>query len=121
MEGLRDLAEKLDCPIIILSQLGRSVEKRRGHRPALCDLKGTGIVLDYFDKVLLLYRDDYYCEDTDREGKVDVMVARNTTGEIGLITLEYIKEIGVFEACTSDKQDLSKAGDEKDGKDYRDN
>ena len=59
----------------------------------LSDLRDSGNIEQDADQVLLLYRDDYYAEREHRvslkPGILDVMVAKNRDGEVGLIDLSY--------------------------------
>ena len=55
------MAQDINKPILALSQLSRSVEQREDHRPIITDfsVESQGR-FDYVDKMLLLYRHDYY-------------------------------------------------------------
>ena len=97
LDELRMLAKESDCPIIVISQLGRNIEKRPDHRPLIPDLMEVGLTDDFFDKIIFLYRDDYYDETTDRKGVADILVAKNKTGGIGTISLAFVRNLSLFE------------------------
>jgi replicative DNA helicase len=57
--GIKGIAKELKIPIIVLAQLNRSVEQRKGQRPMLSDLRESGSIEQDADMVGLLTRADY--------------------------------------------------------------
>lgn len=100
-QGLKALAKRLDCPVLALSQLNRSVEARECKRPTLGDLRDSGAIEQDADVVLAVYREAYYLEraepDKDRSGEwadwrqaldrcvdeLEIIVLKQRSGPIG--------------------------------------
>lgn len=60
---LSDVADKFNCPVLILSQLSRTCELREDHHPVKKDLTDSMIDMAV-DNIFFLFRDDYYNEDS---------------------------------------------------------
>jgi replicative DNA helicase len=93
--GLKGLARELNIPIVAISQLSRATEAREGHVPRMSDLRESGALEQDADMVLLLYREDYYHPE-QREGEVDLIIAKQRNGPTGKILLSYAKEFYRF-------------------------
>lgn len=90
--SLKALARDLHIPILALSQLSRAVEQRPSKLPQLSDLRESGAIEQDADVVLMLYREDYYEEDTDRKGITDIFIRKHRNGPIGHVELAFKKE-----------------------------
>lgn len=89
---LKQIGRELRVPIIALSQLSRAVENRPGNIPQLSDLRDSGSIEQDADVVLMLYREDYYEEDSDRPGMTDVYVRKHRNGPTGRVELHFKRE-----------------------------
>ncbi|CAM5208341.1 replicative DNA helicase [Oligella ureolytica] len=87
--SLKLLAKELDCPIVLLSQLSREVEKRTDKRPLLSDLRESGAIEQDADVVIMLYRDDYYNDQSPLEGYAQLLVRKQRMGPIGDLYLKF--------------------------------
>src|SRR3989339_23592 len=90
--SLKVLARELRIPIVALSQLSRAVEQRPSKVPQLADLRESGAIEQDADVVLMMYREDYYEEDTDREGITDIYIRKHRNGPTGRVELRFKKE-----------------------------
>jgi replicative DNA helicase len=108
--GLKTLARELDIPVIVTSQLSRAVETRGGDKkPILSDLRESGAIEQEADKVLFLYRGEYYGLEQDCEGNptkdiAEVIVAKNRFGPVGTSRLRFINGFARFENLTEADQ-----------------
>ncbi len=94
--SLKILAKELDCPVIALSQLSRSPELRKDHRPILSDLRESGSIEQDADIVMFLYRDEYYHDDSEKKNIGEVIVAKNRHGETGNVELVWFGQVQKF-------------------------
>lgn len=88
---IKGLARELNVPIIALSQLSRAVESRVDKKPILSDLRESGSIEQDADIVMMLYREEYYDEFTERKGITDVAIRKNRNGPVGTIELMFDK------------------------------
>ena len=93
--NLKHLARELNCPVIALSQLNRSLENRVDKKPKLSDLRESGAIEQDADVVLFLYRQGYY-ENTD-DGLTNVIIAKHRNGPTGVIDLWFNLGLTKFE------------------------
>lgn len=90
--SLKQIGRELRVPILALSQLSRAVETRPGNIPQLSDLRDSGSIEQDADVVLMMYREDYYEEDSDRPGMTDIYIRKHRNGPTGRVELHFKKE-----------------------------
>ena len=94
--SLKILAKELDVPVIALSQLSRTAERRDDKRPMLSDLRESGAIEQDADLVIFLYRDDYYNEDTEKKNVAEVILAKHRGGSTGTVELAWMPSYTKF-------------------------
>jgi replicative DNA helicase len=107
---IKQIARELRIPILALSQLSRAVESRPDKIPQLSDLRESGSIEQDADIVMMMYRDDYYNEDSDRQGIADIFIRKHRNGPTGRVELMFKKEQMRF--YDIDKQHSSGGGDD---------
>ncbi len=98
---IKAMAQDLDVPVILLSQLNRRVEQRPKKRPQLSDLRASGAIEQDADLVAMLYRPEYYDIDTDDQGRSTrgvafVDIAKQRNGPTGSAAVHFEKKTGAW-------------------------
>lgn len=102
--SLKALAKETRTTIIALSQMNRSVEAREGlegKRPRLSDLRESGAIEQDADMVIFVHRPEVYGiysddKGNDLRGKAEIIIGKNRSGDTGLFSLVFKKDISSF-------------------------
>jgi len=78
----------MNCPVILLSQLSREVERRPDKRPIMADLRESGGIEQDADIIMLLYREHYYNNKADPH-EAEANIAKQRGGPTGMVKLQF--------------------------------
>ena len=101
---LKTLSRQLSIPILLLSDVSRKVENRRGKQqgvPRMMDLEYYNMVDRFADTIALLYRAQFYAESEEERdallGKAELILCKNPGGKTGGAKLYFNTELLRFE------------------------
>lgn len=109
---LKQLAVRLNVPVVLLCQLSRANEKRESKVPQLADLRDSGAIEQDADVVVFIYRDDYYSSAEDHRDPwaavpLDCIIAKNRHGATGVCRLEAQLHTSVIREPALDDEELN--------------
>jgi replicative DNA helicase len=100
--GLKLLARDLEVPVVVVSQLNRAPDARTDKRPMLSDLRESGAIEQDADLVMMIYRDDYYNDDSEDKGIAEVNLAKHRSGPTDRVKLAFVSTYAQFRDLARD-------------------
>ncbi len=97
--NLKILAKELDVPVLVLSQLNRQIDTRKGaeHKPVFSDLRESGSIEQDADIILFIYERDTAQEtEIKKDGIRMLSVAKHRNGPTGDIELFWQGDTTTF-------------------------
>lgn len=97
--ALKTMAQDLNIPVLVLSQVTRAPAQRDAHVPELSDLRESGSIEQDADVVMVLNREGEYTPELTDPSETELYVKKNRSGERGKVCLawrgEYQRFLGV--------------------------
>jgi len=95
---LKDMAKRLGCVVLLLSQLNRQSAQRTDDQrlPRLSDLRGSGSIEQDADCVIGLYRKFLDTRNDADKNRAQIAILKNRSGPLGDGELHFSPELAMF-------------------------
>ena len=105
-KAIQQIGHAYNVPMITLAQLNRKVEDRNNKRPALSDLRESGNIEEAADKVLLIYRENYYSDEgKELPTEAEISAAKTRDGATGACKLLWTPEYTRFDNLVKERSE----------------
>lgn len=84
---LKSMSVQFDAPFLLNTDLNRKISQRPCKRPGLDDIHYYSGAVNFSNLILFLYVDEVFYPDTKEPGVLELIVAKNTDGDVATIKL----------------------------------
>lgn len=100
--AMKTMARMMECPVILLAQINRGVEKRDNRRPEMGDLAESGAIEAAADVIVFPFRPQYYervdgVRNYELPEDAELIVAKCRGGATGSAMAEFIPAYTLFQ------------------------
>jgi len=99
---LTSLAGEIECPVVLLSQLNRDLEKRANKKPVMADLRDSGAIEQDASQIIAPFRPEVYDKNPKFKGVAILELLKNRNGSTGSIQLSWVGESVSFKDFNSE-------------------
>tara|TARA_R110000772_G_scaffold125384_1_gene232066 strand:+ start:9509 stop:10858 length:1350 start_codon:yes stop_codon:yes gene_type:complete len=86
---LKSIAKEFDCPVIVLSQLSRDIEKRADKTPLNSDLRESGQLEQDAEEIIFIHNEMHPDKVSPNDGLAKLIVSKCRMGEQGSVVTEF--------------------------------
>lgn len=83
----KEIAKRLEIPVVQLAQINRDVEKEGDGRPSLADIKDSGMIEQEADEVIYIYRKPQ--KDINAITDMELGILKNRHGPLGIVDCKW--------------------------------
>lgn len=114
--AMKALAVELGCPVILLCQVNREVDREKDRRPRMSNLRESGEIEEHADAVWMLFRKRKAFPRDERidPRECDIVVGKQRDGATGEVRVRFIEEFTKFEDPDTDAAGLADWSDNAD-------
>ena len=94
--GAKNIAKEFDVPFVALAQINRGADSQNDKRPRMEHLRESGGIEQAADVIVMLYRDEYYNQNSPDRGICELIVRKQRGGPTGTVKTIFQPETSRF-------------------------
>jgi replicative DNA helicase len=99
IQHLKRVAKDMNIAVVAIAQLNRGSEYRSNKKPVKSDIRGSGVIEQEADNIILMHREDLYSENKGSDkskSNVECIVDKHRNGSTGVFNLCFDKPLQKF-------------------------